>query len=400
MNVYEHLLEDEKAIHIPFTLSFTVTITTINGQLKTFLVDLENKECQEIPDIDFDLMTDIRNIMSPKLKSDMAALDNKTIREHLEELFGEHMDKRPSEVYEFIYNQTLQMTDKLKQAREGLEHAEPALFEKYVRRHIEQGNWDDVRDRYSKWKKKQVDLSMETLLERQEQELRRYIDWGIMRFAPTPSHSKMAKADYDLHRDLQDCKFEDSEEHQIAYTQMMQFASRQDGMLTIDLRKYGKYIFNFFYQFSESQKVAVFELCVALDLIHEDMASLNQSDKPISVEDRIRHSIELLMKEQYDGEPLFNQQNHWQAVYRILVDKEYCRDSDFEGFDAFILKVMPSKVNKPYKKDSVKHISQTSFVLPFDRWKYDSSLSGNRKPYERMVLIATRFKAILEENGL
>lgn len=276
MNVYEHLLEDEKAIHIPFTLSFTVTITTINGQLKTFLVDLENKECQEIPDIDFDLMTDIRNIMSPKLKSDMAALDNKTIREHLEELFGEHMDKRPSEVYEFIYNQTLQMTDKLKQAREGLEHAEPALFEKYVRRHIEQGNWDDVRDRYSKWKKKQVDLSMETLLERQEQELRRYIDWGIMRFAPTPSHSKMAKADYDFHRDLQDCKFEDSEEYQIAYTQIMQFASRQDGMLTIDLRKYGKYIFDFFYQFSESQKVAVFELCVTLDLIHEDMALLKK----------------------------------------------------------------------------------------------------------------------------
>ena len=276
MNVYEHLLEDEKAIHIPFTLSFTVTITTINGQLKTFLVDLENKECQEIPDIDFDLMTDIRNIMSPKLKSDMATLDNKTIREHLEELFGEHMDKRPSEVYEFIYNQTLQMTDKLKQAREGLEHAEPALFEKYVRRHIEQGNWDDVRDRYSKWKKKQVDLSMETLLERQEQELRRYIEWGIMRFAPTPSNSKMAKADYNFHRDLQDCKFVDSKEYQIAYTQMMQFASRQDGMLTIDLRKYGKYIFDYFYQFSESQKVAVFELCVALDLIHEDMALLKK----------------------------------------------------------------------------------------------------------------------------
>ena len=276
MNVYEHLLEDEKAIHIPFTLSFTVTITTINGQLKTFLVDLENKECQEIPDIDFDLMTDIRNIMSPKLKSDMAALDNKTIREHLEELFGEHMDKRPSEVYEFIYNQTLQMTDKLKQAREGLEHAEPALFEKYVRRHIEQGNWDDVRDRYSKWKKKQVDLSMETLLERQEQELRRHIEWGIMRFAPTPSNSKMAKADYVFHRDLQDCKFVDSKEYQIAYTQMMQFASRQDGMLTIDLRKYGKYIFDYFYQFSESQKVAVFELCVALDLIHEDMALLKK----------------------------------------------------------------------------------------------------------------------------
>ena len=41
MQVYEHLLDDEKAIHIPFALSFTVTIATINGQLKTFLMDLE-----------------------------------------------------------------------------------------------------------------------------------------------------------------------------------------------------------------------------------------------------------------------------------------------------------------------------------------------------------------------
>ena len=43
MQVYEHLLDDEKAIHIPFALSFTVTIATINGQLKTFLMDFENK---------------------------------------------------------------------------------------------------------------------------------------------------------------------------------------------------------------------------------------------------------------------------------------------------------------------------------------------------------------------
>ena len=43
MQVYEHLLDDEKAIHIPFALGFTVTIATINGQLKTFLMDLEKK---------------------------------------------------------------------------------------------------------------------------------------------------------------------------------------------------------------------------------------------------------------------------------------------------------------------------------------------------------------------
>ena len=301
MNVYEHLLEDEKAIHIPFALSFTVTITTINSQLKTFLMDLKNKDCQEIPDIDFDLMTDIRNIMSPKLKSDMASLDDKTIREHLEDIFGDHMDKRPSEVHDFIYNQTLKMTDMLKQAREGLEHAEPALFEKYVRRHISQGNWDDVRDRYHKWKNKQIDLSIETLLEKQEQELKKYLDKGVMRFAPTPSRSKMAKVDYNYHKDLQDCKFEDSEEHKIAYTQMMQFATRHDGMLTIDLRKYGKYIFNYFYQFSESQKVAVFELCIMLNLIYDDMMHIKAIEIGLPKVLQTPEAIRLLEKARVAG---------------------------------------------------------------------------------------------------
>ena len=118
------------------------------------------------------------------------------------------------------------------------------------------------------------------------------------------------------------------------------------------------------------------------------------------VEERIRRCIGLLMAERYGNEPLFNLQGHWQAVYRILVDKGYCRDSDFDGFDAFIQQVMPEKVNKPYKKESVKQISKTDFALPFDRWHYDPQTSTTRKPYDRMVAVARRFKAFLEENGL
>ena len=114
----------------------------------------------------------------------------------------------------------------------------------------------------------------------------------------------------------------------------------------------------------------------------------------------IRHSIELLMLERYGDEPLFNQQSHWQAIYRILVDKGYCRDSDFDGFDIFIRSVMPEEVNKPYRKESVKNISQTDFGKPFEQWRFDPETSKTRKPYDRMVAVAQRFKEILEENGL
>ncbi len=110
--------------------------------------------------------------------------------------------------------------------------------------------------------------------------------------------------------------------------------------------------------------------------------------------------IAQLMEERVGDGSLFNRQSHWQAVYRILVDKGYCRDSDFDGFDAFIRAVMPEKVNKPYRKDSVKIISQTDFNKPFDKWRYESKTSGTRKPFERMCAVAGRFKELLEEQGL
>ena len=124
------------------------------------------------------------------------------------------------------------------------------------------------------------------------------------------------------------------------------------------------------------------------------------TQKGVELEERIKQSIALLMAERYGDEPLFNLQGHWQAVYRILVDKGYCRDSDFDGFDAFIRRVMPDEVNKPYKKDSVRNINKTSFNKPFGKWQYDPDDYGTRKPYDRMVEIASRFKKILEEKGV
>ena len=116
--------------------------------------------------------------------------------------------------------------------------------------------------------------------------------------------------------------------------------------------------------------------------------------------ERIRHSITQLMQEKYGDDPLFNQKCHWQAIYRVLVDKGFCHDSDFDGFDAIIQKVMPNHVNKPYSKSSLKQISQTDFARPFNEWRYDVQTSKTRKPYDRMVAVTQRFLEILEKKGL
>jgi hypothetical protein len=167
----------------------------------------------------------------------------------------------------------------------------------------------------------------------------------------------------------------------------------------------------------DAEEVDVFEeISDGLTEIQEDLKELKAAKKDapsakgiaVTPEEQIRLCIFLLMNERIlvkkkgkeVEEPLFNLQNHWQAIYRILVDKKYCKDSDFDGFDLFINKVMPDKVNAPYKKSSVKQISQTDFNKPFAKWKFDAETSGTLRPFERMKAIAQRFLELLEEKGL
>lgn len=164
----------------------------------------------------------------------------------------------------------------------------------------------------------------------------------------------------------------------------------------------------------DAEEVDIYEeVTNGLAEIQEDMKVLKDAYLKVnltaeSIEERIRKCIALLMKINIKvmkngkevEEPLFKLQNHWQAIYRILVDKHFCKDSDFDGFDLYIKKVMPNQVNAIYTKASVKQISQTDFNKPFVKWKFDSETSGTLRPFERMKEVAQRFLDILEENGL
>lgn len=169
---------------------------------------------------------------------------------------------------------------------------------------------------------------------------------------------------------------------------------------------------DFFEQDAEDVEIYE-EVTNGLAEIQEDMKALKDTNIKVtsttkSIEERIRKSIAQLMKINIKvlkngkevEEPLFKIQGHWQAIYRILVDKSFCKDSDFDGFDLYIHKVMPSQVNAVYRKASVKQISQTDFNKPFSKWKFDTETSGTLRPFERMKEVAQRFLDILEKNGL
>ena len=276
MQIYDTLLDDEKAIHIPFMLNFIVTIKTINDQLKIFLEDLKRHVCQELPDINYNLLSSPYNIMSKRLKDDMVAYGSTTIRQNLEDTFGPLLDMTGMEAYGFLFDNVKLMTEQVAKARKGLNNADSALFEKYVSMHIKGGNWDYLKEEYQNWKNCHDEITMEMLIEKQEQVLQRYIDQGIMSFADVPSTNKVKRVDYDFHKDFLACNFNDNKDYQTAYTQIMQMAKRQRGIIIINLKKYGRYIYTNLSKFSERQKLALYELLVFFELIREDAEQISQ----------------------------------------------------------------------------------------------------------------------------
>ena len=107
-------------------------------------------------------------------------------------------------------------------------------------------------------------------------------------------------------------------------------------------------------------------------------------------------SLKTLQAEEYkNGKPLFTQANHWQAVFRILVDQGMFRDNDYDGFDEWMHNNIPKELSTNYNKNSVKNISQTLYNKPLERWTYDPALEKTRQPFERMQTIAKRFLELL-----
>lgn len=111
--------------------------------------------------------------------------------------------------------------------------------------------------------------------------------------------------------------------------------------------------------------------------------------------------IEKLMVETNDdGSYLFSKGNHWIAIFRIVADRNLVAENDYKGFYGMIDRLKPEGFRIPLKIDNLKTIAKSNFGHHFDKWHYDKDYNKTRKPFDDMVNVASRFKEILEENGL
>ena len=128
------------------------------------------------------------------------------------------------------------------------------------------------------------------------------------------------------------------------------------------------------------------------------MASLQPSPRGEGATDIAESLSKLMNYRGLDGRYLVTRKVHWQAIFRILVDRGIYPDgTDYRGFCCYMEEVFPTaEWRVPLSYQSLKGISRTMYVRPFAEWRYDAVYGISRQAYERMYRIAATLNELLE----
>ena len=127
-------------------------------------------------------------------------------------------------------------------------------------------------------------------------------------------------------------------------------------------------------------------------------------DNP-QVRQALAQSIVQLQEEQIQAvsdkteypEKLFNQKNHWIAIFRVLADKGWFQNTDYKGFALYMQALNSGKFRIPCEYEAVKKITKTIFTQALSSWHYDAIYHKSREPYERMLRVANRYMEIFKQ---
>ena len=163
----------------------------------------------------------------------------------------------------------------LAEAEKALMHCDSAMFEKFYFAKKQNYSGDAISKRFEKWRYENLGVTIDKLRELQAKVVAESLTKGIMRFAPVPSQKELNEVRLDYLKGFLPYDFVMSDDFCVACARWRQFMHWNDTILIIDYKKYGKYIQNHYYDFSDKQLQAIFELDMKLYLIHQEMARLN-----------------------------------------------------------------------------------------------------------------------------
>ena len=163
----------------------------------------------------------------------------------------------------------------LAEAEKALMHCDSAMFEKFYFAKKQNYSGDAISKRFEKWRYENLCVTIDKLRELQAKVVAESLTKGIMRFAPVPSQKELNEVRLDYLKGFLPYDFVMSDDFCVSCARWRQFMHWSDTILIIDYKKYGKYIQNHYYDFSDTQLQAIFELDMKLYLIHKEMARLN-----------------------------------------------------------------------------------------------------------------------------
>ena len=167
-----------------------------------------------------------------------------------------------------------QLQSLLAEAETTVLHCNPIVFEKYFFRKKLDYSDGGVVKRFNLMLYEYHTPSVEKLREMQALAVIEALNKGVFDFAPTPSQQEKDQVSQEFQSGFLPCDFEVTEDFRKAYTKFRRFAEKKDPMMIINYKRYGKYIQNHYYDFSDDQRYAIFELDMMLNLIHKEMVKL------------------------------------------------------------------------------------------------------------------------------
>ena len=183
-------------------------------------------------------------------------------------------EMRSERFYRDLKDNADQLQSLLAEAETTVLHCNPIVFEKYFFRKKLDYSDGGVVKRFNLMLYEYHTPSVESLREMQAQAVIEALNKGIFDFAPTPSQQEKDKVSQELQSGILPCDFEITEEFRKAYTKFRRFAEKKDPMMIMNYKRYGKYVQSHYYDFSDDQRYAIFELDNMLHLIHEEMVKL------------------------------------------------------------------------------------------------------------------------------
>ncbi|WP_155950081.1 hypothetical protein [Prevotella sp. P6B4] len=179
-------------------------------------------------------------------------------------------------VYHHLKESLDELRELLAEVENAMMHCDPAIFERFF--YIEEQHYSSsgVARRFETWLYDNGYPDIDKLRELQAQVVAETLKMGVLDFAKTPSQKEIDEVNRDTLKGLLPYDFEMTADFIVACAKWRRFMHWDGYTLIVNYKKYGKYIQAHFYDFSDKQLQAIFELDMMVHLINEELARLNQ----------------------------------------------------------------------------------------------------------------------------